>query len=181
MKVIKKKGLFIRTFGLGTDLEMTDHYLKKGVLRKRAGDVYEVFSKEAINGTGQLARIGDYVKIDTAGDLYPNSREYFLENHRQIGEHIYEQIPKELSVWTNEEDMCEEIEFLIQNKGLVINKESEEKYYTAPLWGATLSAARDAVIIFYKIDKDESGSIRDIDFNFVERKEFEKTYCIIEE
>lgn len=180
MKVIKKKGLFIRAFCLGEEPEIMRHYVKKGVLRKREDDIYEVFSKEAMNGTGQLARIGDYIKIDTAGDIYPNGRDYFLQNHRQIGEHIYEQIPKELDAWTYEAGMCQEIKFLIRNKGLVIDETSEEKYYTAPLWGTKLSAGKNAVIIFYRIDKDEKGHIQDIDFNFVERKEFEKTYCIIE-
>lgn len=181
MKVIKKRGLFIRAFCLGEESEITEHYIRKGVLRKRDGNVYEVFSKEAINGTGQLVKIGDYIKIDTAGDLYPNGREYFLQNHIQIGEHIYEQIPKELTAWSMEECMCEEVEFLLQKKGLTIDEENEEKYYTAPLWGTMLSAAKDAVIIFYRIDKDDNGFIQDIDFNFVERKEFEKTYIVIDE
>ena len=43
-----------------------------------------------------------------------------------------------------------------------------------------MSAARDAVLIFYSITRDEQGDIVDADFNFVAREEFNQTYRFIE-
>ena len=42
--------------------------------------------------------------------------------------------------------------------------------------GTMLQAARDAVIVFYSIVRDENGMLTDADFNFVERSIFEQTY-----
>ena len=72
--------------------------------------------------------------------------------------------------------MCDEIAFLMEEKGLVIDRQSRDRYFSAPLWGTTLYAARDAVIIFYSITRDQMGRIIDADFNFVERGVFGKTY-----
>lgn len=75
--------------------------------------------------------------------------------------------------------MCEEIRFLVDNKKLVINEKDEEKYFNVFLWGSNLSAPKDAVIVFYDIEKNMEGDITEIDFNFVKREEFIKTYDII--
>ena len=64
-------------------------------------------------------------------------------------------------------------------KGLVIDETSEEKYFTAPLWGTMLSAAKNAMIIFYELLWDRDGKVVEADFNFVARSEFEKTYNMI--
>lgn len=45
----------------------------------------------------------------------------------------------------------QEIEFLIQHKGLVINEQEEADYFVAPLWGTTETAAKDAVIVFTEL------------------------------
>lgn len=47
--------------------------------------------------------------------------------------------------------------------------------------GADLSAASDATLVFYSVDRDESGAITDISFNFVAKPEFEASYTVIEE
>ena len=47
------------------------------------------------------------------------------------------------------------------------------------LWGTVLKADNDAVIIFYSIEYDDNNNIKDVDFNFVERGEFERTYNIV--
>ena len=57
-----------------------------------------------------------------------------------------------------------------------IREDDPERYFNAFLWGAPLSAGKDAVLIFYSIKRDIDGNIYDADFNFITREEFEKTY-----
>ena len=52
--------------------------------------------------------------------------------------------------------------------------------YRARLWGAELSAPRDAVLVFYRVERDEGGAIVDMRYNFVAREEFDKSYRIVE-
>ena len=72
--------------------------------------------------------------------------------------------------------MCEEIDFLVKNKGLQFNTEDSKTYFSAPLWGTILTAAKDAAIVFYSIDRNIDGTIINADFNFVVLDEFMKTY-----
>jgi len=137
---------------------------------------------EAYNGNsgkGQLAHSGDYIKLSADGFPYPNAAEFFHANHRRIAGDEYEQIPKPLKAWTAQEPMCEEIRFLIEQKGLVIADSDEGRYYTAPLWGTMESAAKSDVIVFYRIERDACGRIIDAEFNFVVRDEFDRTYDIV--
>ena len=62
----------------------------------------------------------------------------------------------------------------------LIDPEDPERYFGAVLFGAPLTAARNAVLLFYRIGYAEDGSVEDADFNFVERGEFERTYRRIE-
>lgn len=177
--VIKNSGKVVQAYRLGESHAVLSRLIEEGKIREIDGGCYEIFSQEAVNGTGETARRGDYIKIDSAGFPYPNDAEFFLKNHLYLSGDDYEQIPKPLLAWTVDDNMCEEIEFLQKEKGLVINEESIEKYFSAPLWGSVLSAGKDAVIVFYRINRDENGLITDVDFNFVKREEFEKTYRIL--
>ena len=62
---------------------------------------------------------------------------------------------------------------------VMYSPEDPEHYFNAFLWGAELSAARDAAVIFYSVDRDGTGGIADISFNFVAAKEFEESYEIL--
>ena len=75
--------------------------------------------------------------------------------------------------------MCPEVMVLVEKKGLVIDKESSDRRYTAQLWGTTEAVAEDAMIVFYSISYDEAGNVTDCDWNFVERGEFDRTYSVI--
>lgn len=180
-KAIKNKGEIVKAYELGKECAEIQRLMDEGKVRKISENKYEIFSQEAINGKGQIACRGDFIKVDSSDSSYPNDRIFFLTNHKHIQGYEYEQIPKPVYIWQAYEDMCPEVEFLIKNKNLVINEENNEKYYTAPLWGTSLSATRDAYLIFYSIKKDFNGGIMDIDFNFVECKEFEKTYTILDD
>lgn len=179
LKVIKKKGRLVKAYRLGDKNEVLDLLIREGKLRDCGGGMFEVFSREARNGSGELARTGDYIKLDTGGVPYPNAADFFLAGHRHIEGDLYEQTPVPLDAWTANEPMCGEIRFLVERKGLRIDAAHPERYFSAPLWGTELTAAEDAVIIFYSIMRDRDGKILDADFNFVARDEFERTYDII--
>lgn len=182
IKVRKKEGKIIEAYRLEEDLHPElIRLMEAGKIIKTVPGKYEVFSQEATGKSGEQACDGDFIKIDSTGSPYPNKQDFFLENHRQVGENSYEQIPKVLYAWRGEEPMCEELEFLVDKKGLVLDEQSEEGYFQAPLWGTVLSAARDAVIVFYEITRNKDGKITDADFNFVEKTEFDRTYDILTE
>ena len=44
---------------------------------------------------------------------------------------------------------------------------------------ADLSAAQDATLIFYSVDRDADGTITDISFNFVAKPEFDARYTLL--
>ena len=178
-KAIKNQGKSVRAYELGKDSKQIEQWIEEGKIKKISEQEYEIFSREAINGAGQIAYQGDFVKVDTSAMPYPNSRAFFLANHKRINEEEYEQIPKPVFIWHSQEAIVPEIEFLIKNKGLIINKEEKEKYYTAPLWGTVLSAEEDAYIVFYFIERNAEGAIIDVDYNFVKNEEFHSTYCIL--
>lgn len=177
-KVIKKQGKIVEAYRLGEESEPVRRLIQEGKIVEKDQGIFEVFSQEAVNTSGEIAYPGDYIKVDSSGAPYPVKSDFFLKNHRRLDGIRYEQIPVPLDAWTSDQEMCEEINYLIKEKGLMIDETSEDKYFTAPLWGTMLSAARDAVIVFYEIKRDNKGLIRDIDFNFVQHEEFEKTYHV---
>lgn len=180
--VMKKKGNIIRACRLGFPSPVLDQLIKNGKIISLPDGSFEVMSREAAaggTGRGQAARRGDYIKQDSDGFPYPNTADFFESNHTQITEDLYEQHPLPLKAWTLEEPMCPEIEFLMDRKGLVINKADYAKTFTAPLWGTVESAPGDAVILFYSISYDEAGTVIDADYNFVIRQEFEKNYRLV--
>lgn len=171
-----KKGMVQKACRLGEESPLLERLLEEKKIVPAAPGEYQVFSIETDGVRGQIARDGDFVKVDAEGNVYPNEAAFFLEKHTRIGEDAYLQVPKELPAWDALEPMCDEIAFLIEKKGLVIDPDCPDRYFSAPLWGTVLYAAKDAVILFYSITRDENGMITDADFNFVERGIFEKTY-----
>ena len=179
-KAIKNQGKILTAYRLGDGSETEMRLLEEGKLRRMPDGNYEVFSLEVKNGSGEIAAVGDYIKLSSDGWPYPNDKAFFAANHRRIEGDTYEQIPKPLDAWTAEDGMVPEIAYLIAERGLVIDEKDEEKYFSAPLWGTTLSAARDAVIMFYQVERDEYGNITDADFNFVAKNEFDMMYSWVD-
>lgn len=179
--VIKNKGKIVKAYQLGKDNAVVSKLAESGKIRDIGNGKYEIHSEEAINGAsgGEIAGIGDWIKIDSKGNPYPNDRKYFEANHRHIEGDTFEQIPKPLQAWDAELELCPEMVFLMEKKGLIIDKTSVGRRYTAELWGTTEVAAADAMIVFYNVSYDEAGNVIDCDWNFVEKSEFEKTYTII--
>ncbi len=181
MNVIKKHGKTVNAYCLGIDCEIIDRLINEGKIIPHTDGTYEIISLESVNGHGQTAKVGDYIKLDSSGSPYPNNAAFFRENHRHIKDNEYEQIPKPLLAWISDEPITDEVAFLIEHKGLELNENSFDKFFSAPLWGTVESSPRDSVLIFYSVERDECGEITDADFNFVARAEFEKTYTIIEQ
>lgn len=178
-QVKKKEGTRVHAYCLGENHEIIDKFMEDGYVKRIDEKHWKIFSQEA--SEGEEAVSGDYIKVDSSGVPYPNTRAYFLKHHRPLGGDVYEQIPRQLSAWCQEDDMCPEIQFLIEHKGLVIDEDNEKVYYRAPLWGDTLSAAKDAVIVFYVLEYDSRRRVVDAEFNFVARSEFDKTYDVLGE
>lgn len=178
--VIKNVNARINAFQLGQGTELERALLKTGRVIQFSEDAYEVFSQEVTGSRGEKAYAGDYVKIDSTGFPYPNRRDFFEENHRRVGKNEYEQIAKPLLAWCFGDPDNEIIDFLVRHKDLVVDANNPEQYFSAPLWGTLLTARQDAVIVFYRVDRDEFGNIIDVDFNFVARDEFDKTYSLID-
>ena len=110
------------------------------------------------------------------GASWVSSKRPMMSAYSCSGCCAYVQIPQKLYAWCAEDDMCSEIQFLIDHKGLRLNDNNEKAYYSAPLWGNILSAAKDAMIVFYDLQYDSNHSVVDADFNFVARDEFNRTY-----
>lgn len=176
MRRARKKKIEIQAYRLGEKSEMIDSLIKKGEIRVREDGSFEVFSRETNGDSGEIAQRGDYIKLDSAGRVYPNEAAFFEKNHVHIKGDFYEQRSPDVLIWMYGDPIGEEIRYLIEQKKLTINEENPRQYFQAFLWGTQLSAAKDAVIVFYQITRNEDGEITDVDFNFVARDEFEKTY-----
>lgn len=181
MYIIKVAEKSVRAYCLGAETRTEQKLVTEGKIKRHKDGRYELFSQEAVNGVGEFAVAGDFFKVDSSGFPYPNGREWFLAHHIHIGGDEYLQRPEPLKAWTVDEPMCEEIEFLLVHGRLAICREETEHYFRAFLWGAPLGAKEDAVVVFYRVDKDPDGNILDIEFNFLAREEFEKTYRIVTE
>lgn len=180
MYIIKRTQKKIHAYCLGQSSNMERRLVAEGKIRVLQNGQYELFSQESVNGCGEIASAGDYFKMDSDGFPYPNEREWFLKNHEHMGGDEFLQLSTPLKAWTVEEPMSDEIRFLVEQRRLSITPSDPERYFSAFLWGARLSAKKDAVIVFYRVEISQDGSIKDVEFNFVARTEFDKTYQIIE-
>ncbi len=176
---IKKTDKTVKAYCLGENSAMEQALLREGAIRLRPNGLYELFSQEAASGAGELARPGDYFKVDTVEGRhypYPNDQAFFLANHRHIAGDDYQQRSRPVAIWQADEALCPEVQFLLETGRLVLNPNDPARYFNAHLWGAPLSAARDATLVFYSIERDAAGQITDISFNFVARPQFEENY-----
>ena len=180
-QALKSKKRVVKAYQLGTNSTMEKKLIKEKRIILRDDGCYELFSQEAVHGTGEIAFAGDYFKVDNVdGKLfpYPNSKDWFEANHRHLQENKYEQFNKPLDIWQATDPINAEIQFLLNQKKLTINNNDEKHFFNAFLFGANLSAAKDATIVFYSITRNVQEQIVDIDFNFVSKLEFEENYEI---
>ena len=178
---IKNRGKLVCAYELGTGTEMEHLLIEEGAIRREPDGSYRLFSQEAVNGKGQTAQKGDFFKVDTVDGRhypYPNKRAWFLERHIPIGGDSYEQLALPIPIWMKGDPPYDAVDVLLADGRLRIDADSKDSYYNAMLWGASLSAAEDAVIVFHRLERDENGSPVNISFNFVERSIFARDYTL---
>lgn len=178
MIVMKRQNLPVTACRLGDGTALERRLIASGALRDLGGGRYEVFSREAQNGAGELARAGCFVKLDGEGFPYPNSAEYFLSNHDATADG-YVQRARPLEAWREGQPVSGAVRFLLDSGRLRIDRQDPLRRYSARLWGTVLSADRNAVIVFYEVRRGPAGTIEDAQFGLVAGDEFEKTYDII--
>lgn len=75
-KAIKLHGKTVSAWRLGDNSDMEKRLIQEGKI-KLSGGLYEIFSREAMSGSGESANAGDYFKVDSQGYPYPNNKEFF--------------------------------------------------------------------------------------------------------
>ncbi len=179
MKWAIKRTKRFRAWQLGADTPMERELIRQGRIRVRGDGRCELFSQEATGEVGQIASAGDYFKVDPPGCPYPNKRDVFEQRHRHIGGDWYEQVCQPVRIWMADDPVCEEIDYLLSTGQLSLHPEDPARFFSARLWGTEETAARNAVVVLYEIERDDGGDIRFIDFNFVERGYFERMYDVM--
>ena len=177
--VQKKKGKIVTAYQLGTQHLVIDKLIQEKKIIPLLNGEFEVMSQEAVHGKGEIAQIGDFIRLDADGWRYPNTQEFFKNNHRHLRGDEFEQLSRPLKAWVADEELCEEVFFLIKNKGLFLNADDPSHYFTARLWGTLESAAQDAVLVFYSTQRNKTGQLIDADFNFIARNIFDQDYEIL--
>lgn len=163
---------------LGSGSEMEQSMISQGRICAHPNGVYEIFSLEAQDGKGQIAKAGDYFKVEYRGWPQPCNREWFLQNHKHLEGDWYKQIAKPLKIWRKDDPELEEIRFLREKGILQFHPEDPERYFTAFLWNTEETAAQDAVIVFFDVKRDSDGKIEKINFNFVDAEYFQNNYSL---
>lgn len=93
MIVQKKHGKTVRAYELGAGTEAEQRMMAESKMLAHSDGSYELFSQET-DEHGERAKAGDFFKIDSSDQPYPNARAYFLSNHKPLDEpDTYEQIP----------------------------------------------------------------------------------------
>ena len=176
MRVIKKEGAVVRAWRLGDGSDMERELIRQGRIRVLADGRYAVLSRETDGENGQIVGAGDYFKVDGGGFPYPNTAAFFEENHVHLEGDRYRQLPRPLEAWESGEPASDALRWLLDRGRLRLHEEDPARYYEAELWGTTLTAAKDAVLVFYDTVRDGDGHITDVTFNFVAAEEFRQNY-----
>ena len=175
-----KTAVRVRAWELGAGSGMEKEMIRCEKIVAHPDGTFELFSQETTEGKGQTAMPGDYFKVDDRGCLHPNKRAFFLQNHRHIEGDWYLQSARPLKIWRLGDPDCEEIRFLLDRSLLRVHPDHPRRYFSASLWETEETAASDAVIVFFGVDRDPEGQIAGINFNFVDREYFNTHYRVIE-
>lgn len=181
MKKARKRQVVVQAYRLGDESNVMDRLTLEGKVRLRGDGNFEVFSQETKGRFGEIAHAGDYIRLDSSGMPYPSRAEFFEKNYRHIAGEFYKQCPNAVYVWMYGDPIGPEMQYLVDHNQLTFHEDDPNRFFRAPLWGTKLSAAKDAVIVFYRIDRDEEGKICHVEFNFVARDEFDRTYDLLTE
>ena len=175
----QKKTSFIQAWRLGAGTTKEKELIAEKAIILKGDGTYELFSREATDKTGQIAKAGDYFKVDSNGYPYPNEKKNFEATHKHVDADWYIQKAPILFAWTIEQPINDVVQYLFDMRLVVLHDDDPVHFFSASLWGTEETAAQDDIIVFYQIQRDDHEKILYIDFNFVEKSEFNKTYQII--
>lgn len=178
--LVQKIAVRVQAWQLGAGTAKEREMIESGKILLRSNGDYELFSQEATGENGQIARRGDYFKVDAEGLPYPNEKAFFEKNHEHLENDWYLQKTRPVEAWTADEPENDIIRFLLDKKLLQIHPENPDRYFSAFLWGTLETAARDAVIVIHHAKKNDRGEIVTVDFNFVAKPAFDSTYTILQ-
>ncbi len=178
--IIRKKEVKLQAYCLGAGHPVEEALRQQGLIHRAPDGSYRLFSQET-RGSGQQAKAGDYFKVDSSGSPYPNDRAFFLENHVHLEGDWYLQQARPMRAWCDREGMCEELRFILDRGLLTVDETSAENHFSAELWGTRLYAARDAIIVFSQVERDDGGRVRHVEFYFLAREVFLETYDVLED
>ena len=177
--LVQKTAIRVQAWQLGKDTAKEAEMIQAGKIRRRPDGTYELFSQEATGETGQLAQPGDYFKVDSQGFPYPNDQAFFESRHEHLQDDWYLQKASPVAAWTADEPKTDAIRFLLERRQLEIHPDTPDRYFAAFLWGTWQTAARDAVIILQHTERNARGEITSVDFYFVAKQEFDRSYTIL--
>lgn len=183
MKYALKIAKPVTVYRLGDQSDAEKQLIEEGAIRVLPNGKYELFSQESINGHGQIAKAGDYFKVDLVDQKhfpYPNDKEGFEATHRHIEGDLYEQICQPLPFWQKGDPISDAVQYLIDHKLLTLREDDPSHYFNAFLWGTDLSAPENASLVFYEITRDEQGVITNVNFNFVDADYFRENYKVLQ-
>ena len=176
MLVIKRSNP-VQAFQLGAGNALEQKYIQSGLIVCLDDGTWEIKTREALD-QGEIARIGDYVKIDSIGMPYPTDQRWFEDNHTHLEGDWYQQKATPRLAWQEPQPHCPELQFLLE-RGLLTR--TPENTFSAFLWNTWQTAAADAVIIFDNALRDAHETLTEVAFHFVAKEEFDQTYQVLEE
>ena len=172
--IVIKKVIPMPAFQLGTPCALAQKLMDAHFLLPLPEGLWEVRTREA-KEQGEIAKTGDYIKLDSIGMPYPVEKEWFEANHTRQEDGLYLQNAQMKKAWHKDELMCEEIQFLVNEDLLQWDRKTG---FGAYLWGTWQTAAPDVVVVFDEVKTDDQGKIQGVDFHFVAQEEFHATYEI---
>ena len=175
--IVIKKVIPMPAFQLGTPCALAQKLMNAQLLLPLPEGLWEVRTREAAL-QGEIAKTGDYIKLDSIGMPYPVEKEWFEANHTRQEDGLYLQRPEPKRAWCKDEFMCEEIRFLVNEEMLQWDRKTG---FGANLWGTWQTAESDAVVVFDEVRTNAQGKIQGVDFHFVAVDEFSSSSEILSE
>lgn len=176
---VQKTASLVQAWRLGDGtIKEKELMARKAIILNEDGD-YELFSRESTGKTGEIAKAGDYFKVDSNDYPYPNEKLTFEATHEHVDADWYMQKTPVLFAWAIDQPINDAVQYLFDMGLVVLHDDDPAHFFSAFLWGTEERAAKEDIIIFYLIQRDDHGKILKIDFNFVEKSEFDKTYRIV--
>lgn len=172
----KKKLGYVIAYKLGKSKNV-DIVFTSDQLRQTAPDTYVVTD---LRGNETILHTGDYVILDR--DMFlpiPVLAEDFKYNYVYLVDNIYDEVPREVSVWSITQAMTDEIKFIRDIKGVTFTGFMFVHRYAKNGLQIVETAPGDSYVVIDHVYYDTAGNVIDVDFQFVDSKLFHELYTVI--